>query len=385
MAGLLILLAAFVTEPEDTCSPYLMNMVYATPSPRWSVFYDSATAGLLTLQGSLDDEFWFQVYQAKFDYTIYKGFRLRYRYLRLQDYGIAQEIHRIEPTLRLAGNLYCHFFYIPTFDKKFHEIGLGLSLFYNNPNYIQGFFSIKDFENNFSQRAVPPDKPRDLYTKQPLRLALEARRDFKFGFAKIYGEYITPSIKEYDTPHPGGDHLTYFSSFSTDGRFELRPLIFFGFGGTFSYNHFGEMIAYPSLSPLTDTLSDLTIEPYSFVPINQQLTFTLRLRYNRKLHNLYERHWFAPGLLFEYKANAKIVYSLGYQHSWRKRFAAGTALVTNYDTHNRLDLFFEYIFNHRGSIVIKEGIDLDNLFYHNLGYFLHHPHDMWYWGMVVRF
>ncbi len=358
-------------------------MYYATPPSGWTVFYDSVNAGFLTLQGSLDDEYWFQVYQGKFDLALYKNFRLRYRYLRLQDYGINKEIHRIEPTLRLTRNLYCHFLYIPTFSKKLDEIGLGLSLFYNNLNYVEGFFGIRDFENNLSQRAVPPDRSRDLYQKQPLGLSLEARRNFKSGFVKIYGEYVTPSTKKFETS--GADSLIYYSSFFTTSRFELRPFSFFGLGGTVSYNHFGKLTEYPQLSPLTDSLSDLTIEPYTFFPLSPKLRFNLRFRYNHKLHNDYERHWFAPGLLFEYQPNPKTVYSFGYQHSWRNRWSADTALVTNYDTNNRLDLFFEYIFNHRGSIVIKEGIDLDNLFYHNLGYFLHDPHDMWYWGLVLGF
>jgi hypothetical protein len=400
--ALLLIWSVLVVEPEDTCSPYLMNMVYATPPARWAVFYDSVNAGFLTLQGSLDDEYWYQIYQAKFDIPVYKGFRLRYRYLRLQDYGIAEEIHRIEPTLRITGNLYGHFLYLPSFTKKNNELGLGVSLFENNLNYIEGVFSIKDFENNLSQRAVPSDRSRDLYKQQPFRLSLEARRNFKIGFAKIYGEYVTPSIKEYDYPPAswlGRDNLTYSSSYATEGRFELKPFGFWGLGSTFSYKHSGERSEYTNTIPGgtdIDTLSDLTIEPYSFVPINEKLTFTMLVRFNHKLHSqrklywlsptvLYERFWYSPGILLEFQPNPKTIYSLGYQHSWRNRWSADTALVTNYDTHNRLDLFFEYVISRRGSIVIKEGVDLDNLFYHNLRYFIHDPHDMWYWGMVVRF
>ncbi len=368
-----------MAEPEDINELYLMDMNWASFPSEWDMAYDSSLIAFRSTQGCLDLKLWYILYQVKVRYPLYKGFGARYSYYEKDDYDEIIKTHRIEPFLKLRRDFYAHLMVTPHFEKGEDEIGAGISWFPNPLNYLEFFFIIRDFDNNFALQNTPPGPERDVYIElsYPYKFTLEFRREFEYFRVKNYAEYVMPAKKELQDPE--NHRIRYFSSYRGYGRIETNSFKRFKIGSIWEYNGSKDRAEFTD-SVVSDTFEKWMVEPYLYLFFADKWRMDIQFRFTKKLHNLYNRDWFGPSIYLNYRLNPKIEFIIGYQRSRRRRWIEGERVSDPWrDIQNRIALGIQFIFPNRARLLLYEGIELDG----SWRWKLTHPHNHTYASLFL--
>jgi hypothetical protein len=372
---LLLILSLLTVEPEDQCEIYLLDMMWATFSPRWESAYDSSLTAFRSVQGCLDLKRWYILYQAKLRCLFYPGFGLRYRYHRLEDYNDSLELHRVEPWFRIREGLNLHLMITPKFWKRGDEIGTGLSWFKSDLDHLDLFFIIKDFDNNFALQHTPPGPEREVYRdhRYPYKFTIEGAKRLSRLNLRIYLELITEAKKVLEDPE--APRTRYFSSQAGSARLEVQASEKIVLGGLGAYDHRGERVYTDSIT--TDTLTEFLIEPFIGYEWSKASKIQARYRYTHKRHNSYKRRWTGLDLMFYEELSPDIELGLGYQRGDRKI----TGAEDPYNIQNRAVISLELKFLGQARLWIVEGIELDGFPKETF----RHPHNHTYVALFIPF
>lgn len=383
MGWVFILLFAGL-EPEDICEIYLMDMNIAKFSPSWELAYDSVTSGFRTSQGCLDLKKWYQFYEIKFSSPLYKNFGVRYKYLRLDDYGINKAIHRVDPYLQINKDIWLFLTITPNFLKRDDEIGAGIGHRENELNYIELFFILRNFSHNFGLIKTRPGPEYDPYHKFPYKFLLRTRRVWDWFRIKSSTEFVTKAKKVY--VNPADPKTEIFNSFGGETRIELSPFSNLWIGTMINfYKNFSNLHIFNKDYLAYDSLSYAYIEPFLDLKLNEKYKFIFEYTYTIKTRNTdtssYFRNWWGVKGLFNFKLlRPWIIGGIGYQHTTRETYLNNKLLKEGpVPKQNRLLLTLEFRFPSGAFLVIKEGIELDG----GWRWILRRPHNHTYVQLYV--
>jgi hypothetical protein len=377
-------LALFLSvAQEDSNELYLLDMNWATFSPRWELSFDSSRYGFRTLQGCLDLQRFYIFYEAKVRHSFYKNFLVRYHYFHRDDYSDSTDYHRFEPVLGLGRNFYGHLMIISRTWKSDDELGAGFSWYSNPLNYAEAFFIVRSFDNNFSLKDTRPGPAKDVFVglHYPYRFTFEMRKEFPRLRFKYYGEYITQAERELQDPN--NRQRTFFSSVSTQGRIETLPKEWLGLGTIFSYQGRGARTSYWGSDPTfdstaLDTLRDLMVEPFIDLAMGERWSLNFRYRFTLTEQIGYRRRWDGIISLLEYHVSGITTFGFGYERSFRNYWLGGASTpgyLGRNNIQNRATLLVDFKFPHNAYLWVREGIELDgfprttfSLHFHNHTY-----------------
>lgn len=373
---LLFILSLFASEPEDRCEIYLLDMMWATFSPRWEVYYDSSLTAFRSMQGCLDLKRWYLLYQAKLRQALYRWFGMRYRYHRLQDYNDSLELHQVEPWFRLKEELHLHLMITPTFWKREIDLGAGLSWFQSGLNYLEGFLIIEDLFNNFSLKHTPPSPEREVYVegRYPYRFTLEGARGTPGLRAKLYLEWTTEAKMKLEDPLQ--PRTRRFSSWAGRVRVEggVWDRVIVGCNAQFRGR--GETVHFAD-STTGDSLREFWVEPLLSYELTGDLRLQFRYRHTYKRRNLYTRRWTGLDLMLTHHPSSGVELGFGYQRS--RREIRGIEDPLNLQSRAVISLELKLLNQIRFWIV--EGIELDGFPKETL----RRPHNHTYVALFIPF
>ncbi len=377
-----VLVQNTIIEPEDKCELYLLDMNIAKFLREWELAYDSISSAFRSSQGCLDLIKWYDVYEAKFIFPMYKNFGARYRYRRIDDYGINHYEHRIEPYLKL-NNLWLFLEIIPYFYKYSDEVGFGVGYIKNWLNYVEFFIGFKDFDRNFASRFTPPGPDLMVYYQIPFRFQLYISKINERLRLKIKHSFTTQGTRIYRNP------LNYrtekFDSLRGGIRLEVSPLENLWLGCMFQYAGERRIFYYfiPEKKIGYDTLFALYIEPFVEMGIGRGNRFLFEYTFFPKIHRTdtssYVRDWKGMHIKYIRRVSKITTVWAGYQISWRKRVYNGVEVEDKFSKESRLIFSVEFNFASGVKLIIHEGIEMDG----PISWRLKHPHNHTYVSLFV--
>ena len=359
---IIFLIALPFLEPEDSNNLYLMDQILTVPQESFLLGYDSLISGFYTNQGCLDLLNWYIDLRVKHDLFLSKRLGIRYRYWKLGDYSRQIDEHRFEPTL-LFGSHRLHLMITPRYYKGDDEIGIGYS-HGNYLNYLSFFFSVPDFDRNFSLQYTPDSLPSYRYKRFPLRFSFEIRRRWRSGYLKLIIDRTLPSFQVWKGHESIWKDRWRFSVNLTSwhGRFNLN------FTSSYEEKNRRSLLFYAREADC-DSINWLEAQPGIGYRFSNQITIYFSYRIDSKFHATdsfnYHRSGNAQYLDIHYQLSDKYLWHFGYQGEYVR---SGELKIVN---NHRFIIGLEYIFK-KGKFVLWEGIEADRPFrlarFHNHTY-----------------
>lgn len=368
-----IFLLALVSysQPGDTNIYGGMDANIAQFSRYWENVYETSPSGFRTTQGCLDLVGWYQLYEAKTEAAFNKTFSLRYRFQMIRDYEYEITEHRFEPTMRLGGDFYTHLVVAPYFLKEHDEAGIGFSWRDDYTDWVAVYGILQAFDHNFSLLYRPPGPRNDPFRRIPLKLELDARKEFDWMRLRLHTELGTRAEQYLVWPDSAWSQWerTFDRSMGW-GRLELRPLKGVWVGTRFSARRTRSRTLWPARagadSLTADTLLNYWVEPFlSFSPSR-----SLELRLEYRIWDTYQgtdsltyfRDWDILSTSISWQPLPVLVVETGYQRSLRYRYLADTLILEPYSgRHYQSRILFNLELRLKSGMMltIKEGIETD--------------------------
>lgn len=372
MGVILVAIVAFV-QPEDASTYYGMDMNWAQFSRYWERVYETSPHGFRTSQGSHDMQHWYQRYEVKTEVSFTRNLSLRYNLLVVNDFDVAIQEHRFEPTLRLAPDLYLHLVMVPYYFKNEDEAGIGLSWRRGTTDWLAFYGIIQNSEHNLSIYYVKPGPDRDPFRRVPFKFELDARGELDWARLRLHGELGTKANQYLDWPDSAREVWDEERDRSSAwGRLELRPLKNLWVGTRFSWRRERAETLWPGRGTVTaDTLRDRWIKPFVSYSPTGRLEFLCAYqiwRTNRDMDSVsYRRTYDVLTALAIWHPTEILWFEAGYQRSWRYRFNDDSLIAEPYagihpgsNAQSRVCFNLEFRFPSGFMFIVKQGLEMDS-------------------------
>lgn len=355
-------------QPEDGSEYYGLDMNIANFSRYWENVYDVSSSAFRTSQGCHDMRHWYQNYNAKTRIPVGKTFSLRYEYSMERDYETSINIHRFEPTVRLARDFYLHFMAVPSYYKKDDQAGAGMAWRRGNGDWLAVYGIAESFDHNMSIKYVSAGPDNDSFMQIPYRLELDGRIEFDWMRARLHAELGTRSIQRLHWPDSAWHEWERERDRSSAwGRVEFEPFEECWIGTRFSWCRDRSQTTWPIQAVSTaDTVSDVWIKPFISWSPTPRLELSAEhqvWRFDRVMDSVsYRRDYQVFTSLITWNPFDFLVLEAGYQRSWRYIYNDGQLLpdtITGRITQSRILANLELRFRSGFMVVVKEGIEMD--------------------------
>ncbi len=213
-------ISPYPEEPEKYDSEYYLDMLTMRYDRHWrDAWYDRDNTYLLRF-GSLNVEQW--RLEERLKLAIDLSDRFRFRFWMDADRGLEETWARsseLELEGRIGGSYFASLYVSPSFWKRENDIGLGFQRRTDIDRFARVIVRALDFANDFAyEHGENIEEEKNLYTKHPFEIELEAREeigeDFRFG---AIGTINTCWEKEYRFLEEQADDRVEYG-YSRDGR-----------------------------------------------------------------------------------------------------------------------------------------------------------------------
>ncbi|MBN2380180.1 hypothetical protein JXM67_10320 [candidate division WOR-3 bacterium] len=361
---LLGVLAAYA-QPEDSVTYHGTDELWWDFSRYWDEQYETSLSAFRTSQGSYDMFYWYQLYDGKVELPCFSFFNLRYTYHGRYNFEEQVVQHRVEPIFRLYKDFYAHAIIAPFYEKRYDEIGAGLSYRPSTHNWLYVYGIMSGFDHNNSMRHVSPGPARDPYEVLPYRLEIEGRGELPWMKTRLHAELGTHSKQYLDWPDSSWEVWKRDHDRSEVwGRLEFQPIQNLWVGSLAYWKREREQTLWAAKdSVIADTLHHRWIEPYVVWSPTERLELIAQhriWRYDRGFDSLHYRRDFN---ILSVKAIWNPVDFLflhaGYQRQWRYRYVDEEPEDEVWDIPHQISrLVFNGEFRFKSGVmfIVKEGI-----------------------------
>ncbi len=314
--------SVYAYAPEDSNYQYLLDKQIAHYFHSWDVVFDSTTNGIRTSQGCLDVLNWYIDLELRCEAQLSKLLGIRYKNLYVGDYDQHISNHYFQPFFQLSSAQRLFLSITTHYYKGEDEIGIGYFWGSDYINYLELFFSVENFDRNFSLQHMPEGRTKTVYKNLefPMKLTGVMTRNWNTGRLRtefsLGRKYFLESTDEPVTfREQGYQHYWYLRMFQDINR--LR----FGIHNVLKYS-------YKHTDNFTDFFQEKIFDIYPEMQfayrINKRWVPNLYLNYNYKCENdtslyesgFYERNVFAYLLDVEFCPGKNFVWHFGTQREF---------------------------------------------------------------------
>jgi hypothetical protein len=351
--------------PEDSVSYYGVDLVWWQFSRQWDEAYDTSLSAFRTAQGSYDMFYWYQHTEGKVELPCISFFSLRYVYEARFNFQEKVEYHRIEPTFRIFKDFYAHLMISPFYDKRYDEMGAGLSYRPSTHNWIYFYGIMQGFDHNNSMRNILPGPNKDPYGILPFRFEIDGRGELPWLRARLQAELGTHSRQYLDWPD--SSYYVWYKDHdrsTISGSLEFQPLRDVWIGAKGAWLRERERTEWPDQdSVIADTILNRWIQPYIFWQATNRINLIGQYRlecFEQGMDSLhYRRNLDVISFMTHWQPFDFLGIEAGYEKFWRYRFRDGDSIPEVWNmshTHARFIFNAELRFKSGVSFIVKEGI-----------------------------
>ncbi len=378
-----------ISEPEDTCELYLIDMAFARYHPTWERAYDSLPGSMMSSQGCLDMLRWYTDYKAKIRFHVFDKWLFTYRFLQKNNFDRNLLLHSFEALYKIYKRLYSGIYVSPSFYKYNDEAAFIISWYKTGMNNIVFHIGVPHFDRNFSLKYVKPGDTINEYRPiptTPIHIRIEAKIKFQKAYIRYHYSHLSEEKSLYLMPQEGrfDVYRIFKDSSSIFIDIPFKNILTTGINASWENRDSIYLKAFDN-NVYHDSLNNLSLEAFIYKTFKKGEAY-LGLLYSGKKRlttsYLYERPWYGLNLRLKYSIFSFMDAYTGFQWSRRQRYVNGDTLTKGWrNKQSRLIIALDFKFPNGIHFLINEGIETDP----PLEYMLSHPHNHTYISLFMPF